>query len=174
MANSDRLAGQAATGIPSTSDRRQNMSIGLFCTRDTVIVRREDSIFTAAKLMREHHVGSVVVVEDVDDGVKPIGLLTDRDLVVEILAKELDAQAVTVGDVMSLEVITAKENDGVWVTLKRMRSQGIRRLPVTDDQGKLLGIVSVDDILELLVGELTDLVKLSDREKEREIIERTG
>ncbi|MDD1649636.1 MAG: CBS domain-containing protein [Methylococcaceae bacterium] len=150
------------------------MSIGLFCTRDTVIVRREDSIFTAAKLMRVHHVGSVVVVEDVDDGVKPIGLLTDRDLVVEILAKELDAQAVTVGDVMSLEVITAKENDGVWVTLKRMRSQGIRRLPVTDDQGKLLGIVSVDDILELLVGELTDLVKLSDREKEREIIERTG
>lgn len=150
------------------------MSIGLFCTRDTVIVRREDSIFTAAKLMREHHVGSVVVVEDAAEGVKPVGLLTDRDLVVEILAKELDAQAVTVGDVMSLGVITARENDGVWVTLKRMRSQGIRRLPVTDDQGKLLGIVSVDDILELLVGELTDLVKLSDREKEREIIERTG
>jgi CBS domain-containing protein len=124
--------------------------------------------------MREHHVGSVVVVEDAGEGVKPIGLLTDRDMVVEILAKELDAQAVSVGDVMSLGVITAKENDGVWVTLKRMRSQGIRRLPVTDNDGILLGIVSVDDILELLVGELTDLVKLSDREKEREIIERTG
>lgn len=150
------------------------MSIGLFCTRDTVIVRREDSIHTAARLMREHHVGSVVVVEDAGEGVKPIGLLTDRDMVVEILAKELDAQAVSVGDVMSLGVITAKENDGVWVTLKRMRSQGIRRLPVTDNDGILLGIVSVDDILELLVGELTDLVKLSDREKEREIIERTG
>lgn len=149
------------------------MSIGLFCTRDTVIVRREDSIYTAAKLMREHHVGSVVVVEDAGDGVKPVGLLTDRDLVVEILAKELDAQTVTVGDVMSLGVITAKESDGVWVTLKRMRSQGIRRLPVTDNSGILLGIVSVDDILELLVGELTDLVKLSDREREREIIERT-
>jgi CBS domain-containing protein len=148
------------------------MTIGLFCTRDTVIARREDSIHTAAKLMREHHVGSVVVVEDALDGVKPIGVLTDRDMVVEILALQLDPQKVTVGDVMSAELISAKEADGIWVTLKRMRSEGVRRLPVVNDQGLLLGIVSVDDLLELLVGELTDLVKLSDREKEREILHR--
>ncbi len=150
------------------------MSIGLFCSRDTVIVRPHDSIACAAKLMREHHVGSVVVVEDVPDGAKPIGILTDRDLVVEILALNLNPDEVSVGDVMSSEVITAKESDGVWVTLKRMRSEGVRRLPVVDDRGLLLGIVSVDDLLELLVGELTDLVKLSDREKEREILHRNG
>lgn len=150
------------------------MSIGLFCSRDTVIARQHDAIASAAKLMREHHVGSVVVVADVQDGLKPVGILTDRDLVVEILALNLNPDEVSVGDVMSSEVITAKESDGVWVTLKRMRSEGVRRLPVVDDRGLLLGIVSVDDLLELLVGELTDLVKLSDREKEREILHRNG
>lgn len=148
------------------------MSIGLFCTRDTVIARREDSIHTAAKLMREHHVGSVVVVEDVPDGVSPIGVLTDRDLVVEVLALDLDSGQLTVGDVMSDELLTGKESDGVWVTLKRMRSEGVRRLPVVSSEGLLRGIISVDDLLELLVGELADLVSLSSREKEREILHR--
>ena len=148
------------------------MSIGLFCTRDTVVVRRDDSIHTAARLMREQHVGSVVVVEEVPGGRKPIGMVTDRDLVVEILALQVNAQSVNLGDIMSSNLLTAKETDGVWGTLKRMRSQGVRRLPVVDDQGLLAGIISVDDLLELLVDELTDLVKLSGREKEHEILHR--
>ncbi|MFM8444772.1 MAG: CBS domain-containing protein [Methylococcus sp.] len=150
------------------------MSIGLICNRDTIVIRREESISTAAKLMREHHVGSVVVVEDTPDGLKPVGMLTDRDMVVEIIAMELDPQTVTVGDVMSFDLVTAREHDGIWGTLKRMRSQGIRRVPVIDDQGRLIGIVSVDDLLELLVGELNDLVKLTGREREREILKRNG
>ncbi|GAB6046326.1 CBS domain-containing protein [Methyloparacoccus murrellii] len=150
------------------------MTIGLICNRDTVIVRRDDTITIAARLMREHHVGSVVVVEDLADGVKPVGVLTDRDLVVEILALEVDPQTVSVGDIMSFELISAHENDGIWVTLKRMRSQGIRRMPVVDDRQRLIGIVSVDDLLELLAGELGDLVKLTGREKEREILKRNG
>ena len=150
------------------------MTIGLICTRDTVVVRRDDSIFTAAKLMREHHVGSVVVVDDTAAGVKPVGVLTDRDMVVEIIAMELDPHTVTVGDVMSYDLVTAREHYGIWGTLKRMRSQGIRRLPVINDAGLLMGIISVDDLLELLVGELTDLVKLTGREKEREILKRNN
>jgi CBS domain-containing protein len=150
------------------------MSIGLICSRDTIVVRREESIFTAAKLMREHHVGSVVVVEDTPEGLKPVGMLTDRDMVVEIIAMDLAPQTVTVGDVMSFDLVTAREHDGIWGTLKRMRSQGIRRLPVVDDQSRLIGIISVDDLLELLVGELTDLVKLTGREREREILKRNG
>lgn len=148
------------------------MSIGLFCNRDTVIARRDDSIYTAAKLMREHHVGSVVVVEDIPEGVRPVGLVTDRDLVVEILALDLDPSQLQVGDVMSSELLTGKESDGIWVTLKRMRSEGVRRLPVVSNEGLLQGIISVDDLLELLVGELADLVSLSSREKEREILHR--
>jgi CBS domain-containing protein len=148
------------------------MTIGLICNRDVVIIRRDESIHQAAKLMREHHVGSVIVVEDTPLGVKPIGVLTDRDLVVEILAPQLQPEAVSIGDVMSFELVTAGEDDGIWVTLKRMRSQGIRRLPVINQVGVLVGILSMDDILELLVGELNDLVKLTGREREQEILKR--
>jgi CBS domain-containing protein len=150
------------------------MTIGLICNRDAVIIRRDESIHLAAKLMREHHVGSVIVVEDTPLGVKPIGVLTDRDLVVEILAPQLQPEAVSIGDVMSFELVTAGEDDGIWVTLKRMRSQGIRRLPVINQDGVLVGILSMDDILELLVGELNDLVKLTGREREQEILKRNG
>ena len=124
--------------------------------------------------MREYHVGSVIVVEDTPLGVKPVGVLTDRDLVVEILALQLQPDSVSIGDVMSFELVTAFEDDGIWVTLKRMRNQGIRRLPVTNQAGMLIGILSMDDILELLVGELNDLVKLTGREREQEILKRNG
>ena len=150
------------------------MTIGLICNRDAVIIRSDESIHQAAKLMREYHVGSVIVVEDTPLGVKPVGVLTDRDLVVEILALQLQPEAVSIGDVMSFELVTAFEDDGIWVTLKRMRNQGIRRLPVTNQAGMLVGILTMDDILELLVGELNDLVKLTGREREQEILKRNG
>jgi CBS domain-containing protein len=150
------------------------MTIGLICNRDTVIARPHESLHRVAQLMREHHVGSVVIVKDAPAGVTAIGVLTDRDLVVEVLAKNLDPQSVTVGDIMSHELVTAQENDGIWITIKRMRSQGIRRMPVLNEHGVLMGIISVDDLMELLAGEFTDLVKLTAREKEREITQRNG
>ncbi len=150
------------------------MTIGLICNRDTVVARPDTSIHAVARLMREHHVGSVVIVKNSPEGVVPVGLLTDRDLVIEVLATNLDPQSVTVGDIMSHELVTAHENDGIWITLKRMRSQGIRRMPVVNAHGGLVGLLGVDDIMELLAGELTDLVKLTVREKEREITQRNG
>ncbi len=150
------------------------MSVGQICNRDTVIVRKEDSIVEAAKLMREFHVGSVVVVEDVAEGIKPVGILTDRDLVVEILAAELDPNAVAVGDIMSYELASAHEDDGLWDTLQHMRAKGVRRLPIVNGQGLLVGILSSDDLLELLAGELGQLVKLINKEREREQTVRGG
>ena len=150
------------------------MTIGLICNRDTVIARADESLPTIAKLMREHHVGTVVIVRDVAEVVQPIGVLTDRDLVVEVMATDLDPTSVTAGDIMSHELVTARENDGIWITIKRMRSQGIRRMPVLNDRGGLVGILSVDDLMELLAGEFSDLVKLTAREKEREITQRNG
>ncbi len=144
------------------------MSVGQFCNRDTVILRKEDSIVDAAKLMREFHVGSAIVVEDSTGGVKPVGIVTDRDLVVEILAAELDPSAVTIGDIMSYDLITAREEDGLWETLQRMRIKGVRRIPVVDRQGLLAGILTSDDLLEILAGELTELVKIIGKEQERE------
>jgi len=150
------------------------MSVGQFCNRDTVIVRKEDSIIEAAKLMREFHVGSAVVVEDSAAGAKPVGIITDRDLVIEILAAELDPNAVTVGDIMSYDLTTAREEDGLWETLQRMRVKGVRRIPIVSQQGLLAGILTSDDLLEILAGELTELVKIIGREQEREQKTRGG
>ncbi len=149
------------------------MTIGQICNRDTVIVRKDDSIAAAAQLMREFHVGSVVVVEEAE-GAKPIGILTDRDLVVEVLAAELGPETVSVGDIMSYELATAQEDDDLWSTLQRMRAKGVRRMPVVNRLGALVGIVSSDDLLEFLVGELGQLVKVFSKEQEREQATRGG
>ena len=144
------------------------MSIGRICNRETVIARAEDTIVEVSKLMRLHHVGDVVVIEPDEGANVPIGILTDRDLVMEILAQDLSPDAVTVGDIMSEEIVTAREEDGIWDTLQRMRVKGVRRLPVVDARGGLVGILALDDLLELLAGELADLAKIVRREEGRE------
>ncbi|MFZ0257534.1 MAG: CBS domain-containing protein [Gammaproteobacteria bacterium] len=90
---------------------------------------------------------------------KPVGIITDRDLVVEVMATGVDFERVSVGDVMSFELMTAGENDGIWDTVHRMRSKGVRRIPVVDAQGALVGILSMDDPLDFLVEELSDLIR---------------
>ena len=150
------------------------MSVGQLCNRDTVIIRKDESIVDAAKLMRAFHVGSVIVVEDVEGGVKPVGIATDRDLVVKILAAELDPGAVAVGDIMSYELATAHEADGLWDTMQRMRNRGVRRMPVIDAQGPLAGTLSSDDLLELLAEEFGQMVKVIGRERQREEETRGG
>ena len=144
------------------------MSIGRICNRETVIARAEDTIVEVSKLMRLHHVGDVVVIEPDEGANVPIGILTDRDLVMEILAQDLSPDTVTVGDIMSEEIVTAREEDGIWDTLQRMRIKGVRRVPVVDARGGLVGILALDDLLELLAGELADLSKIVRREEGRE------
>jgi CBS domain-containing protein len=149
------------------------MSIGDICNRETVFARKDSSISQAAQLMREHHVGDLVVVEEKAGRLIPVGILTDRDLVIEILAKDVDMHNVTVGDVMSSELMTARESDGLYETMQRMRAKGVRRVPVVDANGALAGIVTVDDLLDLLADELTALARLLSREQAREHQNRT-
>lgn len=144
------------------------MTTGEICNRDTVFTTRDSSIAEAARLMREQHVGDLVVVDERSGRRVPIGILTDRDLVVEILAKGVDMNAVTVGDIMSSELVTARETDNLYDTMQRMRAKGVRRVPVVDATGGLVGIVSVDDFLGLLADELTALTRLVSREQARE------
>jgi CBS domain-containing protein len=144
------------------------MTIGTVCTRETVIAKREDTIVAVAKLMRRHHVGDIVVVKEGEAGNIPIGIVTDRDLVIEILAQDLSPDAVAVGDIVSCEVVTARDSDGIWDTVQKMRIKGVRRMPVVDERGALVGIVSLDDLLELLSEELSGLTKIVGREQERE------
>jgi CBS domain-containing protein len=144
------------------------MPVGEVAIRQVVVASRETSVLEAAKLMRQHHVGDVVVTEQTGGKCIPIGIVTDRDIVLEVLAQELDAARLTVGDIMTNDLITVSEQEGIFQTIKLMRAKGARRAPVADRQGGLIGIVSLDDLVELLAEELGDLSKLIAREQKRE------
>ena len=148
------------------------MPIGDICNREVVFVTRKDTVVEAAQLMRKHHVGDLVVAEDRGGIRVPVGMLTDRDLVIEILAAGVALESVDVGDIMSPELVAAHESDGVYETIQRMRAGGVRRIPVVNDRGGLAGIVAVDDLLGLLADEIMGLAKLVGREQEHERVAR--
>jgi CBS domain-containing protein len=145
------------------------MAIGEICSRVVVFARKDMTVRAAAQLMREHHVGALVVVDEPAQGrCIPVGILTDRDLAVGIVAKGLDADLLRVDEVMSADVLTAHQTDGVSQTIERMRAKGVRRIPVVDAGGVLVGIVTADDFVDLLAEEMTALARMMAREQRRE------
>ncbi|MDA8363807.1 MAG: CBS domain-containing protein [Gammaproteobacteria bacterium] len=144
------------------------MPIGEICNREVVFVGRDDTVQEAARLMRQHHVGDLVVAEDRGGVRYPVGMLTDRDLVVEVLAAGVDIDTVSVGDIMSTDPAVARESDGIYDTIQRMRARAVRRIPVVGGHGELVGIVAVDDLLELLADEIMGLAALAGREQAHE------
>ena len=144
------------------------MSAGEYCNRDVVVVSKSEPVSEAITLMRKHHVGDVIVTEETAAGMIPLGILTDRDIVLEILAEDVDLASVTIGDVMSFELTTVTEDTKLIDTIKLMRDKGVRRIPVVNQEGILQGLLSVDDILELLAEQLTDIVNLIGKEQSRE------
>ena len=147
------------------------MFAGEYCNRNVSIIGRGDSIIKAAKLMREHHVGDLLVVESRNGERAPIGIITDRDIVVEVIAEEADMEAITIEDVMSYKLIIAHENDDLMSTIKRMRMNAIRRIPIVNQAGGLVGILSIDDILDVITEQLMDIdqIIVNEQDKEREI-----
>ena len=143
------------------------MRIGEICTVQTVYCEREESVQGAAMLMRKHHVGDLVVVEPNGERV-PVGIVTDRDIVVSVIALGLDPASLLVGDIMSDDLLTTSENDDVYETIERMRYRGIRRVPVVNSAGGLTGIVSADDLLEFLAEEMGELSRISSHQQSHE------
>lgn len=144
-------------------------NIGGICIRDVVFTTRDSTVAAAAKLMRENHVGSIVVVEQMNgDKRLPVGIITDRDVVVEVVAPGLDPETITVGDIMGSELLTVRESEGLLETMEIMRYKGVRRIPVVDTGGQLIGIASIDDLLEVLAEEMTELAKIVSRERAHE------
>jgi len=144
------------------------MSAGEYCNREIVVVEKSDSVREAAKLMRERHVGDVVVVEKTAEGAKPQGILTDRDIVIELLAKDVDVDSVSIGDIMSTHLVSVNEDTKLLDAINLMRDKSIRRLIVLTETGTLAGLLSVDDILEIVTEQLTSLSKLIVNEIENE------
>ena len=122
-------------------------------------MRKTDEVVAAARLMREHHVGYVVVVEPDFAGstARPIGVLTDRDIVVSIIARERDPRGVIVGDVMTQNPVVVDQFDSIWTAVREMRRIGVRRMPVTGSLGELIGVLSLDDVLDSLSADLQNL-----------------
>lgn len=136
------------------------MNVAKICTRKVVTVQELDELTAAAELMRENHIGYLVVVEPgpTSTSVKPIGVLTDRDIVVSVVSQRADPGSLRVGDVMTRHPIVAPDDLSVDSALVQMRKNGVRRLPVVASDGRLVGVVSLDDVLEALAGELQNVV----------------
>lgn len=148
------------------------MPISELCNRQVVVVPRSSTVQEAAQLMRQHHVGNLVVVEKRDGANVPVGVVTDRDLVMEVMAPDLNQKAITVGDIVAPKVVSVKDNTGMFEAIQYMRAQGVRRLPVVDNKGGLVGILTLDDVLELISEELGELVKVVRHEQKIETINR--
>jgi CBS domain-containing protein len=148
------------------------MNAGELCNRDVVTATRETTILDAARLMRDHHVGCLVVIETKEDRIEAVGMLTDRDIVVEVIAEGVDIDQVSVGDVMTYAVLKIPEDESVYDTAQRMRARGVRRVPVVSSTCSLVGVLAFDDILEMLSEELSILSRLVSREAEQEVKKR--
>ncbi len=137
------------------------MKVGDICGRNVVTVREFDELTAAAQLMREKHIGYLVVVEpNVADGtLVPAGVLTDRDIVVGIVAKGTDPRTLRVGEVMTREPLLAQEDSSVSSAVRRMREIGVRRMPVVGHAGQLVGVLSLDDVLDAFAEELMDVAR---------------
>lgn len=141
------------------------MSVGELCVRRMVAAPRITSVLDAAKMMREFHVGEVIVT---DGARKPVGIVTDRDFVLEVVALELDINRLTIGDLITGELTTVQEDASLLEAVRTMRVSAVRRAPIVDEDGALMGIVSVDDLVELLAEELNELAKVIANGQQRE------
>lgn len=143
------------------------MTVGEVCSRTVVTADPDETIPVAARRMRDRHVGALVV----SDGTSPVGVLTDRDIVVSAVAQSPDKlDTLLVGDVMTRDLVTAQSTEPIEEALRRMRAHGVRRLPVVTADGRIDGIIALDDILDLMADGLTQLAGLVAREQK---VERT-
>ncbi len=144
------------------------LSAGDLCTRTVVVAHRDLALNEAARLMREQHVGCLIVVDEWPEGRKPVGLITDRDIVTAVIAKDIDLRTLRVGDVMSGSPVIATEGESLLDTLAAMRRPGVRRVPVVDARGVLQGVLALDDVIETLGEQLSMLVQVLNAARQRE------
>jgi CBS domain-containing protein len=124
--------------------------LGKICTKPVITASTQMSVSQAADAMRKKNVGALVVV----NAGRPVGMLTDRDIVVDVLARGLDPESTPVGDVMHKKPVTIRDNLGVFDAIKTLAKTGVRRLPVVGKTGLLVGVITLDDLFVLLGNEM--------------------
>jgi CBS domain-containing protein len=152
--------------------RARTVTVRDLAAHEVVTVIPSATLAECAQIMRDQHVGSVVVIDDQAKRDDPRGIVTDRDIVIEAVALGLDPATLTAGDVMTTPLATVTDRDDILDALARMREHGVRRLPVLDDAGHLSGIVTVDNLLEALAEQLDAVVRVIKTEQSRESVTR--
>lgn len=138
------------------------------CTMDVVCCGRRTRALEAARLMRQRHVGDLIVVDDPEEERTPIGIVTDRDLVLDVLGNGLDPAATEVASLIHRTLVIANESEDTAQVIDRMREHGVRRIPVVNNQGGVVGIVTLDDLLRVLVADASALLDVMVKGKRQE------
>lgn len=144
------------------------MDVNLICNHNVATIGKSRGIVDAAELMRQEHVGDLIVVETRAGAQVPVGILTDRDIVVGVIARRVAPDSLTVGDAMTRNLLTVREDSSIDFALREMRRYGVRRAPVVRANGDLVGVIAVDDIIEHLAKELSQLAELIRVEQDAE------
>jgi CBS domain-containing protein len=144
------------------------LTAGDLCVRDTVIVPPTLSLQEAARVMREQHVGALVVADETPRGRVPVGMLTDRDIVTGVVAKDAPLPGLRVADVMADNPLTAREGDSVLDVLAAMQRRGVRRVPVTSEHGLLVGVLALNDLLGAVAEQLRGIIAVIEAGRRRE------
>jgi CBS domain-containing protein len=140
-----------------------DMSLESLCRREIICVRTSDKVIDATRLMEEKNVGSVVVVSED----KPVGIMTDRDVMIRLVNKGRDPEKTSIRDVMSVEIITLKQNTGLYDALEQIKESksSVRRFPIVDENGSIKGIITLDDVVYLLGKEMSDVSSIIETER---------
>lgn len=133
------------------------MTVSSVCNYNVATIEADADVLRAALLMREEHVGDLIVTDQRDGRSVPIGVITDRDIVVGVVAKHVDPEGVRVGDTLRGGLVTVHEDNGIGFALREMRRAGVRRVPVVNARDELVGVLSIDDVIDHLASQLADI-----------------
>lgn len=134
------------------------MPVGNHCRRSFAKASPEDSIRDAARRMKDEKAGCLVVVDEKD---RPLGTVTDRDVAMQVLRRSRDPDQTQIGELMHEEITTVWESTPLLTAFRRMRADGLRRIPVTDDNGRAVGLIEWDDALQVIANELSQAARVA-------------
>jgi CBS domain-containing protein len=144
------------------------MPVNTICNHNVATVDASADMVEAARLMREEHVGDLIVTETREGHVIPVGIITDRDIVIEVVAKGVAPNLVTVEDAMSRDLLSVREDNGIDYALREMQRVGVRRVPVVNSKGDLSGVLAIDDVVDHLAVQLNHIAGAIRIERKKE------
>ena len=142
------------------------MKVGKYCNHNIVVGEVSDSLLNAARLMHGQNTVYLVVIEKIGNFIKPIGILTCRDILNQCIIENIDPATINLADIIISEPVLAREDDGVDITVTRMSEMDLRCIPVVNNLGQLIGIFTIDDLIKVFLDEKDQRKLLADRTKE--------